>query len=276
MLNASNSIELATVVITLKNGESREVIPAFTSNSVQNRDLTQSTISVDESMLLPTLFCFAKADVFRRKKMKLHDANGVEIPKNLPEGSPEVLVYLDKPETVNLIRFVTTPLNAEIVTVDSVEDAMRRIAISNFVSKPLSKKDWNGLASEFSETLQKIYNFAVEHKLGGTVAQSYFGVRATVSCLQKTAILGEDVFCEGKVRSVEEATTLYNAVAEKFGVRCAKQTRYARAISACVKEADLNTIIANLSTLTATVIQEIKDEPSDTKSVKISKHLLGK
>lgn len=276
VLNKSNSIELATVEINLKNGESREVIPAFTSHSVQSRDLAQSEVSVNESMLLPSLFCFTDASVFRKKKMTLFDANGVEIPKKLPEGSPEVLVYLDKPETVNLIRFVTSPLMAEIIAVDSVEDAMRRIALSNYVSKPLTKKDWNGLASEFSKTLQMIYDFAVEHKLGGTTAQCYFGVRATVSCLQKTAILGEDVFSEGKPRSTEEAQRLYNAVADKFSVRLAKQTRYVKAISACVSELGVVDTIAKIQALTDAAIKEITDAPSDTKAVKISKHLLGK
>lgn len=276
MLNKSNSIEFATVVINLNNGESREIIPAFTSRSVQHRDLATSEVSINEEKLLPSLFCFAESSIFRKKKVALFDANGVEIPKKLPDDAPEVLVYLDKPETVNLIRFVTSPLRAEIVAVESVEDAIKRIALSNYVSKPLSKKDWNGLASEFSKTLQQIYDFAVSNKLGGTTAQCYFGVRAKVSCLQKTAILGEDVFSEGKSRSVEEAQRLYKAVAEKFGVRLAKQTRYVKAISACVGEIGVNDTISQIQALTDTAIQEIKGAPSDVKSVKLSKFLLGR
>lgn len=266
------SIELA-VMNVLINGEQQEIIPAFTEKSVQSKDLKKGDIEIDEDRLLPSLFCFADASPYRAKGVALFDANGVEIPSILPEEAPQVFVYLDKSDTVNLIRFVDNPVRAEIIHMDSVEEAVRRIALSNYVAKPLTKTNWRKLALVASGTLQKIVDFAVEHKISIKTAQCYFGINPSMSCLQKTAIFSEDFLASETPRDMESAERLYRSVADKFGAKFARQTRHAQTISTCVNEIGLESFITKLQSLPDEAVKELKGLPRDMIPVKLALRL---
>lgn len=271
------SIELASMDVLI-NGEQQNIIPAFTEKSVQSKDLTKGDIAIDEDKLLPSLFCFTDVSPYRKQRVALFDANNTEIPQELPEGTPTVLVYLDKPDSVNLIRFVNNPVRAEIIHVDSVEDAMRRIALSNYVAKPMTKANWRNLAMEASDTLRKITDFAIEHKISAKTAQCYFGLNPSVSCLQKTAILGEDIIAGENPRDTESAQMLYQTIADKFGAKFARQTRNIKVFNACVNENGFDAVIPKLQALTADAVNEIKDASKDSEalSFRLSRFLADK
>ena len=274
-LNNEASIELAVMNILIGE-EQRLIIPAFTDKSVQSKDLSKAGIAIDENDLLPSLFCFADISPYREQGVTLFDANGTEIPQELPQEAPQVLSYLDTPDTVNLIRLVEKPVRAEIIHIDSVKDAERRIALSNYVAKPMTKTNWRKLEVGASNTLQEIMTFATEHKLSAKTAQCYFGVNPSVSCLQKTAILGEDAIAEGNPLNTECAEKLYQTVADKFGARFAKQTRYIKVVSACVGDIGADVVISKLQALSEEAVNEIKEAPIDVLQIKIAKFLLNK
>lgn len=262
----------------LINGEQQEIIPAFTKKSVQSKDLSKGDIAIDEDKLLPSLFCFAEVSPYREQGVALFDANNTEIPQGLPQEAPPVLVYLDKPDTVNLIRFVNNPVRAEIIHIDSVEDAVRRIALSNYVAKRMTKANWRQLAVGASEILQRITDFATEHKISAKTAQCYFGVNPSVSCLQKTAILGEDVLAGENPRETESAQMLYQTIADKFGAKFARQTRNIKVFNACVNENGFDAVIPKIQALTDDAIEYIKNasKDSETLSFRLSKILANK
>ena len=56
----------AVVTITV-NGETREVIPAFTDYSFKRKNFEKDKLfkSVDKTKILPTLFCFAESPLTR-------------------------------------------------------------------------------------------------------------------------------------------------------------------------------------------------------------------
>lgn len=276
-LQNDESIELASMSVLI-NGEQQEIIPAFTKKSVQSKDLSKGDIAIDEDKLLPSLFCFAEVSPYREQGVALFDANNTEIPQGLPQEAPSVLVYLDKPDTVNLIRFVNNPVRAEIIHIDSVEDAVRRIALSNYVAKRMTKANWRQLAVGASEILQRITDFATEHKISAKTAQCYFGVNPSVSCLQKTAILGEDVLAGENPRETESAQMLYQTIADKFGAKFARQTRNIKVFNACVNENGFDAVIPKIQALTDDAIEYIKNasKDSETLSFRLSKILANK
>lgn len=104
---------------------------------------------MDKSKILPTIFCLTDAEVFIKENVKLFDYHGREIDE-LPEGAPRILVYLDKPDNINLWS-LDIPIKAEIVECDSVADAYQRVATTAYLSQCPSKDDWIGLAGIVSK-----------------------------------------------------------------------------------------------------------------------------
>lgn len=94
--------------------------------------------------------------------------------------------------------------------------------------------------------------------MNGTAAQAYFGLSYRIASLQKAAItmvtpLEEDV----KFRSLEEATKLFQATAQAFGVGCAVQTRYVKALNTSIKLYSLDKVIGTLSIIDEETKQKI-------------------
>lgn len=256
--NDGTSIELATVIVLI-NGEQKDVIPAFTKFSIKRRDLSKSKIleNLDKNKILPTIFAFTSTKPFRDENITLFDYNGVEIPQEL-DG--DVLVSLDKPDTVNLLGLLDIPLTSAMIECKTVADAYSYVATTSAIAQLPTKDEWIGLvaATTKENVLSQVLQFAKERKMNGTAAQAYFGLSYRTASLQKAAItmvtpLEEDV----KFRSLEEATKLFQATAQAFGVGCAVQTRYVKALNTSIKLYSLDKVIGTLSIIDEETKQKI-------------------
>lgn len=256
--NDGTSIELATVIVLI-NGEQKDVIPAFTKFSIKRRDLSKSKIleNLDKNKILPTIFAFTSTKPFRDENVTLFDYNGVEIPQEL-DG--DVLVSLDKPDTVNLLGLLDIPLTSAMIECKTVADAYSYVATTSAIAQLPTKDEWIGLvaATTKENVLSQVLQFAKERKMNGTAAQAYFGLSYRIASLQKAAItmvtpLEEDV----KFRSLEEATKLFQATAQAFGVGCAVQTRYVKALNTSIKLYSLDKVIGTLSIIDEETKQKI-------------------
>ncbi len=266
-VNGGNeSIALAVVNVSI-NGEVKEVIPAFTKYSIRRRNLSKTMESVDVTKVLPTVFDFTTADIFRKENVELTDFNGNVIPKEV-DGQATVIVYLDKADNLNLFEKITEPLSAVMVECENVADAYNRVSTSFALSQLPQKDEWVGLCEVTTkeDVLSQIREFANKHKMNGTVAQAYFGLRYTISVLQKAALtkttpLEDNTSC----RSMEEATQLYGAVNLALGAKAAGQTRYVKALNTSVNLYSLKQVLDALGSLRPAECKAILDAPSESK-----------
>ena len=116
---------VATVSI---NGKEQEIIPAFTEYSIQRKDFSKDKIyeKIDKSKILPTVFCFAKPDIFIKENVRLFDYSGREL-TDVPNEAPQIMVYLDKADNINLLD-LDIPLKAELIDCESVADAYQTLS----------------------------------------------------------------------------------------------------------------------------------------------------
>ena len=264
-INGGNgSIALAVVNVSI-NGEVKEVIPAFTKYSIRRRNLSKTMESVDMAKALPTVFGFTSPSIFRAENEQLLDFYGNEIPTELDE---HVLVYLDKADNLNLFEYLTGPLPSQFMECENVADAYNRVSTSFALAQLPQKDEWVGLCEVTTKenVLSQIREFANKHKMNGTVAQAYFGLRYTISVLQKAALtkttpLEDNTSC----RSLEEATQLYDAVKLALGAKAAGQTRYVKALNTSVNLYSLKQVLDALGALRPAECKAILDAPSESK-----------
>lgn len=266
-LKGSNESVALSVVNVLINGEIKEAIPAFTKYSIRRRNLSKTMESVDVTKVLPTVFGFTTADIFRKENVELVDFEGNVIPKEV-DGQATVLVYLDKADNINLFKNNTEPLNAVVVECEDVADAYNRVSTSFALAQIPQKDEWVGLCEVTTkeDVLSQIREFANIHKMNGTVAQAYFGLRYTVSVLQRAALtkttpLEDHTSC----RSMEEATNLYDAVKLALGAKAAGQTRYVKALNTSVNLYSLKQVLDALGALRPAECKAILDAPCESK-----------
>lgn len=260
----TNKESIALVVSNvLINGEVREVIPAFTKFSIRRRNLSKTMESVDMTKVLPTVFGFTSPSIFRDENVQLFDFNGNEIPDELDE---RVLVYLDKADNINLFEHMTEPLPAEMVQCENVADAYNRVSTSFVLSQLPQKDEWVGLceATTSDDVLSQIREFANTHKVNGTVAQSYFGLRYTIADLKRSAVsktspLGDNT----TFRSKDDAERLYSAASEYLTVRAANQTRIARSLNASAQKYSVEDVVEALGDMRLNDQKAILDAPCD-------------
>lgn len=272
-INGGNeSIALAVTNVSI-NGEVKEVIPAFTKYSIRRRDLSKTMESVDKTKVLPTVFGFTSSSIFRAENVQLLDFNGNEIPAELDE---HVLVYLDKADNLNLFECLTEPLTAQLVECENVADAYNRVSTSFVLSQLPQKDDWVGLceATTSDNVLSQIREFANTHKVNGTVAQAYFGLRYTIaelkrSAVSKTSPLGDDT----TFRSKEEAERLYSVAAEYLTARAAKQTRIARALNTSAKKYTVDDVVSALKDIKLNDQKAILEATCDEKESAVTSYI---
>lgn len=127
---------VATVSI---NGKEQKIIPAFTEYSIQRKDFSKDKIyeKIDKSKILPTVFCFAKPDIFIKENVRLFDYSGREL-TDVPNEAPQIMVYLDKADNINLLD-LDIPLKAELIDCESVADAYHHVATTAYLSQCPSK-----------------------------------------------------------------------------------------------------------------------------------------
>lgn len=263
ILKDGASIELATVIVIIE-GEQKDVIPAFTKFSIKRRDLSKSKIleNLDKNKILPTIFAFTSTKPFRDENVTLFDYNGVEIPQEL-DG--DVLVSLDKPDTINLLGLLDTPLTSAMVECKTVADAYSYVATTSAIAQLPTKDEWIGLvaATTKENVLSQVLQFAKERKMNGTAAQAYLGLSYRTASLQKAAITMVTPFEDGEFRSLEEALKLFLATEQAFGARCAVQTRYVKALNTSIKLYSLDEVIKALSAIDEETKQKIITVPCE-------------
>lgn len=237
----------ATVII---NGESKDIIPAFTKFSIKRKDLSKSKIleNLDKGKILPAIFAFTSTKPFRDENITLFDYNGVEIPQELDN---DVLVSLDKPDTINLLGLLDTPLTSAVVECKSVAEAYSYVATSFAIAKLPTKDEWIGLGAVTTKenVLSQILQFAKDNKMNGTTAQAYFGLSYRIASLKKAAMMMESPFEGVKFRSVDEATKLFQAIEKAFGARCAVLTQYVKALNVSINRYSLDEVVEVLNSL---------------------------
>ena len=264
-INGGNgSIALAVVNVSI-NGEVKEVIPAFTKYSIRRRNLSKTMESVDMAKALPTVFGFTSPSIFRAENEQLLDFYGNEIPAELDE---HVLVYLDKADNLNLFEYLTGPLPSQFMECENVADAYNRVSTSFALAQLPQKDEWVGLCEVTTKenVLSQIREFANKHKMNGTVAQAYFGLRYTISVLQKSALtMTTPIEDNTSCRSLEEATQLYDAVKLALGAKAAGQTRYVKALNTSVNLYSLKQVLDALGALRPAECKAILDAPSESK-----------
>ncbi|WP_154956371.1 MULTISPECIES: hypothetical protein [Bacteroidales] len=221
--------------------------------------------SADVTKVLPTVFGFTSPSIFRAENVQLSDFYGNEIPTELDE---HVLVYLDKADNLNLFECLTEPLPSEVVECENVADAYNRVCTSFALAQLPQKDEWVGLCEVTTKenVLSQIREFANKHKMNGTVAQAYFGLRYTISVLQKAALtkttpLEDNTSC----RSTEEATQLYDAVKLALGAKAAGQTRYVKALNTSINLYSLKQVLDALGALRPAECKAILEAPSESK-----------
>lgn len=247
--NDGTSIELATVVVFI-NGESKDVIPAFTKFSIRRKDLSKSKIleNLDKGKILPAIFAFTSTKPFRDENVNLFDYNGVEIPQELDN---DVLVSLDKPDTLNLLGLLDAPLISDMVECKSVAEAYSYVATSFAIAQLPTKDEWIGLGAVTTKenVLSQILQFAKGNKMNGTTAQAYFGLSYRIASLKKAAMMMESPLKGAKFRSVDEATKLFQAIEKAFGARCAVLTQYVKALNVSINRYSLDEVVEVLNSL---------------------------
>lgn len=263
--NDGTSIELATVIVFI-NGESKDIIPAFTKFSIKRKDLSKSKIleNLDKGKILPAIFAFTSTKPFRDENITLFDYNGVEIPQELDN---DVLVSLDKPDTINLLGLLDAPLISAMVECKSVAEAYSYVATSFAIAQLPTKDEWIGIgaATTKENVLSQILQFAKDRKMNGTAAQAYFGLSCRITSLQKAAITMVTPFEDIEFRSLEEATKLFQATEKAFGAKCAVQTRYIRALNTSIKINTLDEVIEALNAIDEVTKQTIIDARCEDK-----------
>lgn len=263
-LNENESVSLSVINTTI-NGEGKEIIPAFTKFSIRRRNLSKTMESVDKTKILPTVFAFAKVDIFRKEKIQLFDFNGEVIPEEVDDKAT-VLVYLDKADNLNLFEHLDDAIPAEMVECEDVKDAYNRVSTSFALSQIPQKNEWLGLceATTSDKILSDVRKFVNDHKVNGTVAQAYFGLRFTVSELKKAALSKmSPLRDEDTIRSKEDAERLYTAVSESLTVRAANKTRIARSINSITQKYSIDDVVNALRDMTTTDRNDILEAPCD-------------
>ena len=252
------------------NGEPMEIIPAFTKYSAQRSLPEEIKGLVDNAKILSQTFSFAKPEIFRKEDVTLYDLNGNVIPK---DEDGRVLVFLDTPNTINLIDILTDPLPSEIVECTSVADAYRRVGMTNALAHNLTKRDWIGYceATTSENVFAQIREFASGHKMSATTAQAYFGLRFTTNDLKKSTMSCESLFGDKiKFRRKEDATRLYEAMKGVLGVKAASQTRYAKGLNTSLSMYSIEEVIDSLWNFPKKVIDQVLNALSQDKESTLS------
>lgn len=260
------AVKFAATTVSI-NGEQKDIIPAFTKYSINRKDLSKNKIleNIDKNKILPTLFAFTGTKPFRDDNIVLFDYNGVEIPQELDEN---VLVSLDKPDTINLFGVLDAPFNSAMVECDSVAEAYSRVATTFAISQMPKKDEWIGLgiATTKDNVLSQILQFANDNKMNGTTAQAYFGLSYNISSLKKAAITMASPLEDAEFRSKDEATKLFQAVEKAFGTRCAVLTKYVKALNVSINRYSLNEVVEVLSEFDKDLKQSILDAQNNERS----------
>lgn len=155
-------------------------------------------------------------------------------------------------------------------------DAYNRVSTSFVFSQLPQKSEWLGLCEAVTSdvVLSQIREFANEHKVNGTVAQTYFGLRYTVAELKKAAITKSSPLGDDSIfRSREDVEKLYSTVSDSLTAKAAGQTRIARAVNACVHKYSVDDVISALDNIKISDRKAILEAPCDERGEKLRAYI---
>lgn len=265
MGDVNNPIRLCTIDIKLT-GEIKTIVPVRTMFSLTpaSTNVKGVAVAIKDEDILPSTICFAKPYIFLAEGVELIQLNGDVLPADLPSDAPEVLVYLDKADNVQLLgsRDLTAH-TAVVVDCTSVADAYDRVAKTAYLSQVPTKNEWLGLAATKDDALKIIHDFANRHGMAGTTTQGYFGLDMKISLLQKQAIV-QSKHIELK-RTTEQASALLEAAVTAFGAKGAKQTRYIKALNWSINEYGFDITLQAIQNVSLTEKLHIDQATCDNK-----------
>lgn len=247
-------IWLTTAIINV-NGKDKEVIPAFhsknraPSSSAKDIELIKQ---VDSSKLLDCRFNFCNADIFFNAGVELYDIQEKPIPKELPEGTPRVVVYLD--DAVSYWQFgVRRVIPATILSFESVKEALQAVGTTDLFSRALNNVEVIGLAAAVSgnSIYDDVWKFSNTYKMPANTAMLYLKVRNINRRVSKIVAAGIHVD-EAPVqeRSYKDAVILYEAMIKaSHDVKLAKSRYYISVINSFNDTYSLDEILGVLENI---------------------------
>lgn len=227
-------MELRTTVKGIIDGEVTEFIVASTEYGMRHdKKMDKMLTTVDKDKLLKPRFHFNKPDIFWKEGYNLFDNNG----ELIEEGTPNVLVRCDTPETTERVFLDDILEHVEIHDFESVAEYAQHIGMTITVSRMPSKVEEMGIAAMATgdEAVKEAYEFAIDNGMNYTSGLSYLCGEVKPAML-KTMMRGVKPKPELTLgRTSEQAQLLYDEARDAFGEAEAKKRYIPRALNQLFK-----------------------------------------
>ncbi len=247
-----------TAVKARINGEEQTIIVAHTEYGMRHDKKMDKTLDMaNKDKLLTPRYHFCKPEIFWNEGYNLFDNNG----KLIEQGTADVLVICDTPETSERIYIEDFLEDVEIHDFESVADYAQHIGETVLISRMPSKVEEMGIAALATgdEAMKTVYEFAIDHHIPYTTALGFLDAEMKPVMLKTMmrGIMPKSIFALG--RPVEEAERLFKAASDTFGSDCKK--RYVpRALNSLLKKHNqpLEVLIEALNTMPASEVTMAK------------------
>lgn len=247
-----------TAVKAHVDGEEVRIIVAHTEYGMRHDKKMDKTLDMaNRDKLLTPRYHFCKPEIFWKEGYNLFDNNGTLI----EEGTKNVLVICDTPETSERIYIEDFLEDVEIHDFESVADYAQHIGETVLISRMPSKVEEMGIAALATgdEAMKAVYDFAIDHHIPFTTALGFLDAEMKPIILKTMmrGIMPKAVFSLG--RTVEEAKLLFKAASATFDTDYKK--RYVpRALNSLIKKHNqpLEVVIEALNTIPASEVTMAK------------------
>ncbi len=247
-----------TAVKARINGEEQTIIVAHTEYGMRHDKKMDKTLDMaNKDKLLTPRYHFCKPEIFWKEGYNLFDNNG----KLIEQGTADVLVICDTPETSERIYIDNFLEDVEIHDFESVADYAQHIGETVLISRMPSKVEEMGIAALATgdEAMKTVYEFAIDHHIPYTTALGFLDAEMKPVMLKTMmrGIMPKSIFALG--RPVEEAERLFKAASDTFDSDCKK--RYvSRALNSLLKKHNqpLEVVIEALNTMPASEVTMAK------------------
>ena len=240
------------------NGEVQTIIVAHTEYGMRHdKKMDKMLDMANRDKLLTPRYHFCKPEMFWKEGYNLFDNNG----KLIEQGTVDVLVICDTPETSERIYMEDFLEDVEIHDFESVADYAQHIGETVLISRMPSKVEEMGIAALATgdKAMKTVYEFAIDHHIPYTTALGYLDTEMKPIMLKTMmrGIMPKAVFSLG--RTVEEAELLLKAASDTFDTDYKK--RYVpRALNSLIKKHNqpLEVVIEALNTIPASEVTMAK------------------
>lgn len=229
------SMEERTTVKGIINGEVKEFIVARTEYGMRHdKKMDKMLNTVDKGKLLTPRFHFNKPEIFWKEDYHLFDNNG----EFIEEGTPNVLVICDTPETAELVFICDILEHVEIHDFESVEEYAQHIGMTITVSRMPSKVEEMGIAALATgdEAVKEAYEFAIENDITYTQSLGFLAgeMKAAKLKLMMRGVKAKPTLTLGRTK--EQAQMLYDESCKSLGEGESKKRYVPRALNIILKK----------------------------------------